>query len=167
MILHFIQDSLTHSLWLLGMIIVYTTLSCHDYFSWHTLYAWQNNFVDIKPPKIVSSLSFYSRRQEVATFNMKEVTTWLLTYFPVAWSAHICQVNSHHVMLHVSTCYSGPGDGHPRPQSALPGPHGGGGKQGDQLHLDCAGGGQLPVHPGRGGRVQGENSAWSLLSLCV
>ena len=29
---------------------------------------------------------------------MKEVTKWLLTYFPVAWSAHICQVHSDHVM---------------------------------------------------------------------
>ena len=32
---------------------------------------------------------------------MKEVTKWLLTYFPVAWSAHICQVHSDHVMCHV------------------------------------------------------------------
>ena len=36
---------------------------------------------------------------------MKEVTKWLLTYFPVAWSAHICQVHSDHVMCHVMSCH--------------------------------------------------------------
>ena len=106
---------------------------------------------------------------------MKEVTQWLITYFPVAWSAHICQVHSHHVMsCHVMSLHlvdplslsAGSGDGHPRSQSALPGAHGGCGQQGDQLHLDCAGGGQLPRHPGCGGRVQGEDRA-EVIMTCV
>ena len=88
---------------------------------------------------------------------MKEVTKWLLTYFPVAWTAHICQVLT--ISPSSSWCpdyfpLSGSGDGHPGPQPALPGLHGGCHQQGDQPGLDSHDGGQLSRHPGRGGGVQ-------------
>ena len=68
---------------------------------------------------------------------------------------HMPGITHHH--LFILTTYlplPGSGDGDPRSQSALPGPHSGCHQQGDQPGLDSDDWGQLSGHHCRGGGVQ-------------